>query len=100
MTDNTRKKLLQELETQVIEDVENIKKQEEFKQVLLEQKKVEKEQQSQIELIELDDIPQVSAIMKKKLAENGIRDIPDLANASAVDLHEKLASQKASVEFL
>ena len=45
-TDSTRKKLLQELETQVVEDVENVKKQEEFKQELIEQKKVEKEQES------------------------------------------------------
>jgi DNA repair protein RadA len=98
-TDSTRKKLLQELETQVVEDVENVKKQEDLKQELLEQKKTEKEEQSKIELKEIDDIPQVSAIMKKKLAENGIRAMPDLANASAVDLHEKLASQKASVDF-
>lgn len=46
------------------------------------------------ELIEIDEIKGVGHGTVVKLNEMGIRDICDLAIASAIEIHEKLASQK------
>lgn len=99
MTDNTRKQLLKDLEDQTVKEIDDVKKEQELKEDLIKQQKIDQEQQSQIKLMDIDEIPRVSSNMKKKLTDMGIVTIPDLANSSAVELHEKLASQTATVDF-
>lgn len=97
--DETRKQLLKDLEEQTVQKRENENKEKQAKEELIQLKKENDEKRKQMKLIEIDEIPDVSAQMARKLKSVGIETIPDLANTSAVVLHEKIASQKANIDF-
>jgi DNA repair protein RadA len=117
-----KKEILQEIEKDILENkakeqeeqeqkstlqepVKSEPSEKEDKQIFLEDEEEPKVPELGIQvpaqpiLLEITDIKDVGTTTAEKLNEMGIYDISDLAIASAVEIHERIASTKHSMDF-